>query len=464
MLSIRTQLLRWTLGALSLGAVILGLATYAFALDEMNEVFDEQLKQVALTVLTHAETDKAAPVPAPAPAGAGDLDGYAFVTQVWTLQGKRLSASAVDLDIPFVAEEGFRTVSTRAGEWRVYTDRSASRYIQAAQSMEVRHASAAEVALQILIPSLLAVPLLALLLAYALRRGLLPLARTAEDIGRRSGTSLEPIDLAGLSVELRPLVVSINMLLDKLARALTAQRQLTADAAHELRTPLTALRLQVQALTRAGDTASRNAAALDTQQGLRRASHLVEQLLSLSRVDPEASSTPHRRIDLEGLAKATVTDFSSRAEAMQIDLGADIPAGAPGAYLIDGDREQLQVLLNNLVDNALRYTACGGRVDVCVRAGAAGVSLAVADSGPGLPPAERERVFDRFYRGSTARQRDAAIEGSGLGLAIVKAAAARHRAVLEVTDGLALDAGSPGLTVRATFTRRRHTEAASSRS
>ena len=166
----------------------------------------------------------------------------------------------------------------------------------------------------------------------------------------------------------------------------------------------------------------------------------------------------------EALAKAAVTDFSSLAEARQIDLGADIPAGAPGAYLIDGDREQLQVLLDNLIDNALRYTPGGGRVDVCVRAGAAEVSLAVADSGPGLPPAERERVFDRFYRGSTARQRDAAIEGSGLGLAIVKAAAARHRAVLEVTDGLALDAGSPGLTVRATFTRRRHTEAASSRS
>src|SRR5512133_2508050 len=117
MVSIRRHLLLWLLGAISLGAVLLALATYAFALDEMNEVFDEQLKQVALTVLTHAED----PQPQPPPVAEEDLDGYAFVTQVWTLDGRRLSSSAGDVGIPFIDVEGFRSVPARGGHCRVYT-------------------------------------------------------------------------------------------------------------------------------------------------------------------------------------------------------------------------------------------------------------------------------------------------------------------------------------------------------
>ena len=454
MVSIRRHLLGWLLGALSVGAVMLAAATYAFTLDEMNEVFDEQLKQVALTVLTHAEGDLSAVVATPA--AASDLDGYAFVTQVWTLDGERLSVSVADVGIPFIPEEGFRTISTHDRDWRVYTDRSTSRFIQAAQPMEVRHELAADVALKILIPSLMAVPLLALLLAYALRRGLRPLTETSNDIRRRSAASLEPIDVRSLPLELQPLVTSINVLLEKLAKAMAAQRQITADAAHALRTPLTALRLQVQALTTAEDDEARRAAALDTQQGLSRATRLVEQLLSLSRVDPEAAPAPPREaIDLGALARSVVGDFSGFAESRQIDLGAEVQETPGRANLVLGNREQLQVMLNNLVDNALRYTPSGGRIDVCVEAGplAEQVSVAVADSGPGLPAEERERVFDRFYRGTTAHQRDMAIEGSGLGLAIVRAAAARHDATIDITTGLSLGPNAPGLTVRATFRR-----------
>ena len=322
--------------------------------------------------------------------------------------------------------------------------------------MEVRHELAADVALKILIPSLMAAPLLALLLAYALGRGLRPLTETSNDIRRRSAASLEPIDVRSLPLELQPLVTSINVLLEKLAKAMAAQRQITADAAHALRTPLTALRLQVQALTTAEDDEARRSAALDTQQGLNRATRLVEQLLSLSRVDPEAALAPPREaIDLGALARSVVGDFSGFAESRQIDLGAEVRETPARANLVLGNREQLQVMLNNLVDNALRYTPSGGRIDVCVEAGplAEQVSVAVADSGPGLPADERERVFDRFYRGTTAHQHDMAIEGSGLGLAIVRAAAARHDATIDITTGLALGPNAPGLTVRATFKR-----------
>ncbi|MDQ6680190.1 MAG: ATP-binding protein [Pseudomonadota bacterium] len=441
------------LGALSVGAVLLALATYAFALDEMNEVFDEQLRQVALTALSHV--DGSVQALGSSPASVDDLRGYEFLTQVWTLDGTRLSGSASPATIPFMTEEGFKTISTADAEWRVYTDRSANHLVQAVQSITLRHELAADVALKILIPSVLAVPLLALLLAYALGRGMHPLTRTADDIRRRSATSLAPIDVPSLPLELQPLVVSINDLLARLAAAMVTQRQLTADAAHELRTPLTALRLQVQTLASASDEASRQAAASDTQQGLRRATRLVEQLLSLSRVEPDGSAASFEAVDLEALAKSVVTDFSALAEAKSIDLGAVVAPSAAGAFEIVGNREQLQVMLNNLVDNALRYMPNGGRIDVSVHEEPRGdgISIAVADSGPGLPPDERERVFDRFYRGSTARQRDVAIEGSGLGLAIVKGASARHGARIDVFDGLASESAGPGLTVRVTFPR-----------
>jgi two-component system OmpR family sensor kinase len=450
-MSIRRHLLLWLLGALSIGAMLLAIATYAFALDEMNEVSDEQLKQVAFAVLSNvALTDQASPAPS---ASADDLNGYAFVTQVWNLQGERLSVSTTHISIPFSSDEGFQTISTPVGEWRVYTDRSATRLIQTAQSIAVRQEFAVDVALKILIPSLLGSPFVAMLLVFALRKGLDPLRGTAEDIRSRSSTSMEPLAVAKLPLELQPVVESFNQLLAKLGAAMTAQRRLIADAAHELRTPLTALRLQTQAFATAANETARATAADDTQQVLDRATHLVEQLLALSRADPDTLAAEREPIDLGELVKAVVTSFSQVAEKRWIDLGADVQATTGDSLITLGNREQLQIMLNNLVDNALRYTPSGGRVDVIAEAsGSDEIRIAVADSGPGLPADERDRIFDRFYRGSTARA-STTTQGSGLGLAIVKAAAMSHDARVDVCDGLRLDASSPGLTIRVSLKR-----------
>jgi two-component system OmpR family sensor kinase len=447
--SIRRHLLAWLLGVLSLAAVALTMVLYAVTLEELGEVFDEQLKQVALTVLTHYEGR--APGSAALPPATGDLADSAFVTQVWSVDGRRLFVSAPSADIPFSAEEGTATVDGKDGPWRVHTDRSANYLIQAAQPLQVRRAAAADIAAKFLLASLATVPFLAWLLAVALGRGMRPLVQASEAVERRSAQSLAPIALDALPQEVRPLVGSVNSLMAKLSAALATQRRFTADAAHELRTPLTALRLQVQLLLSAPDEQTRQEAAADIRQGLVRATHLVQQLLSLSRVEPEGAAVPQSRIDLDRLVKDAVADFSVHADERRIDLGADIAAALRRDAHVLGDAEQLRVLVNNLIDNALRYTAAGGRVDVRVRDGErpGTLCLEVADSGPGIPGDERERVFDRFYRG---RQPQGAT-GTGLGLAIVKAVADRHGASIVLGDGIASGSGSPGLAVRITLPR-----------
>jgi two-component system OmpR family sensor kinase len=453
--SIRRRLMLWLMAMLALGAVLIALATYLFSLEEMNEVFDEQLRQAALTVLAHYQGG----VPAvrttrPMPRRTDDdedLEGLDFVTQVWTLAGERVFLSEPQLQLPLSRVEGFQTVNTPAGTWRVYTDRSAGYFIQAAQAQNVRARLAADVALKILIPSLAAAPLLAGLLFYALRRGLEPLTQTTRDIEQRSALSLEPIEARPLPAEIQPLVASINALMARLAQAMSAQRRFTADAAHELRTPLAALRLQMQLLATAPDEASRAEALADMRLGLERATRLVEQLLLLSRLEPDAEPMHREPIDLARLARSVVADFAARAETLGIDLGADVgPAGAHGERVV-GDAEQLRVLLNNLVDNALRHTPRGGKVDVRVRMNGR-PSLAVIDSGSGVPESEHGRIFRRFYRRrADAAGADVPAGSAGLGLAIVEAVAQRHAARIALSRGQGAGDGNPGLAVQVTF-------------
>lgn len=446
MISIRAHLLLWMLGALSLGAVLLVLASYAFTLDEMNEVFDDELKQVALTVLSHHQANRDSA--RPANAANGHEEELAFITQVWTADGTRVFVSAPSTEIPFTRQEGLQTLQTPDEKWRVYTARSVANVTQTAQPMAARRALAAEIGLRLLVPALIMVPLLALLLIFALQRGLLPLAQAANKVERKSASSLDPIPDASLPLELRPLVAAINALMARLAGALSVQRQFTADAAHELRTPLAALRLQLQLLEQATSNAARAEAIADIKRGLDRATHLVEQLLNLSRLEPDAMEQQPQPLDLAELARSVVGDFSARAEEKKIDLGAVTDV----AVNISGDTHQLRILLNNLVDNALRYTPAGGQIDVSVYCDklAREAIIEVRDSGGGIAPEERARVFDRFYRGS-AQQAKELVPGTGLGLAIVRKIAERHHATIELAEGLPNSSRQTGLTVRVRF-------------
>jgi two-component system OmpR family sensor kinase len=302
-------------------------------------------------------------------------------------------------------------------------------------------------ALRTIVPLLLIAPLLALFMWYGVTRGLSPLARVTAALGKRSPGGLDPLDEAGLPDEVRPLVHALNGLLARLDRALGAQRAFIADAAHELRTPLTAVHLQAQLAERATDETARRAALAELKSGLTRATHLVEQLLTLAREEPGVADRGTAPVNLAELARSVVGELGALAAARGVDLGAagsaaDAPAAR--AVVVEGDAAGLRALIENIVDNAVRYTPRDGRVDVCVEAEGADAVLAVRDSGPGIPASERTRVFDRFYRAPAAGAAD--VPGSGLGLAIVKRIAERHDATIALGPGIAGPAGE-GLTV-----------------
>jgi two-component system OmpR family sensor kinase len=228
----------------------------------------------------------------------------------------------------------------------------------------------------------------------------------------------------------RPLVQELNLLFGRVKTAFEAQQHFVADAAHELRTPLAALRLQAQSLDRADTPEARRVAVSRLTAGIDRATRLVEQLLVLARQEATAAEGQVARpVDLADLARRTVADLAGVAAAKGVDLG--VQQADPAT--VEGQPDALQILLRNLVENAVKYTPGGGTVDIAVQHEGGNIVVQVEDSGPGIPPEERERVFDRFYRVAGS---DAA--GSGLGLAIIKAIAERHGATLTLDSSARL--------------------------
>ena len=433
MKSIRRQLMVWLLGAVFLGGVIASVAAYLNTLGEMNEIFDYQLRQLALSAYRHASLATAADDEADSP----DLE---FLIQAWGENRVLLFRSHAGDGPPFSQVGGFSTVPTRTGELRVFTLVANGRVIQAAQPMEARRSMAASAALRILVPILASIPLLAALIWLSLRRGLAPIGEAVRAVGAKSAQSLTPLPLESLPEEMKSLTAAINDLMRRLGHALEAQRQFTADAAHELRSPLTALMLQAQLLEQAGTPEAHAAALAELRQGIKRASHLVQQLLALARLEPNAPRPAEEPVDLSALARSVVAEFAVQAEAKDIDLGAE--ANEPAIVL--GHREELRTLLSNLVDNAVHYTPQGGRIDVVARRAGENAVLEVADTGPGIPADERGRVFDRFYRVAGGE-----VPGSGLGLAIVQAIVRQHGGAVVLEDA------SPGggLRVRVSLPR-----------
>lgn len=442
--SIERRLLAWLLGALSVGAAVLMGVSYVVALDEMDEVFDENLKQVALAAAsfhrfepgvnprTRIELPSLPPV-------YEQPDEFDFVMLTWTRDGRPSFTSEAGVRLPFTDVTGLARVRISGEAWHVYTIVLSDGVIQVAQRASSRKTLAGEVASELLPPVLLLIGLIGASLVVALRGGLRPLDRAADSVAARSAASLEPIEVGGLPREIHPLIHALNGLMQRLSEAFSLQQRFVADAAHELRSPIAALRLQLQVIERADDAAGRAQAVAALRAGIDRAQRLVEQLLRLSRVEPDAPAPQPRRCDLAALVREAVSQRSVEAEHQGIDLGAE--AEQPVWVLADPD--QLAVLLDNLVGNAIRYTPASGRVDARASLLDGHPALQVIDNGPGIALAERERVFDRFYRGD-GLQSDLRLSGSGLGLAIVKAIALRHGAALSLHDG----PGGRGLEVR----------------
>jgi signal transduction histidine kinase len=445
MRSIERTLLAWLLGVLSLGAVLVALVTYLVTLDEMNEVFDANLKNVAEAVASHRHAGRApSDVPVVDPPQSSDTPADTdIVTLTWTAQGQRVYASDPRVRLPFSNTEGISRLTVDGEQWIVHSSVHDDGVAQAAQRVSSRHEMAAESATKVLPPLIVLVLMVGALLVFGLRRGLQPLDDAARGIAARSAMSLEPITVDDVPREITPLVKSINGLMSRLGEALSSQRRFLADAAHELRTPITALRLQLQLLKRSSDGNEQRQALSELQAGIDRSQRLVEQLLQVSRAEPDGQGPRREPVDLGELARSVVARLSAKADARGLDFGAK----AEQHVWVQGDVHQLTVLLENLIENALRYTPAGGVVDVEARSEGGMPVLYVIDNGPGIPESERDRVFDRFYRGEDAQAQSADTGGSGLGLAIVRAIADRHAARVS----LRTPATGRGLEVRVEF-------------
>ena len=436
MRSIRARLLAWLFAGVVFIGVAGGLIVYRNALVEADAFFDYHLRQTALILRDEpVEYSVAAQLP------ANDA-AYDFVVQVWTLDGVRVYLSRPHSVLPNVTTLGFSSVTTSEGRWRVYGAQAMTKVIQVAQPMRVREQQAVDLALKTLRPFALLLPVLGFLIWVAVGSALQPLGRLTTLVKARRVDALDPLPDESLPDEVRPLVGALNDLLVRLGVALDRERAFMADAAHELRTPLTALHLQMGMLSRAANEAERDDAMEKLSAGMQRAIRLVEQMLSLARQEPRAE--PVRvSIPLADIAREVVAELVPLADAKQIDLG--ISNSQPATVL--GDPDALRTLTRNLVDNAVRYTPAGGRVDVSVENGGPGEQaiLRVVDNGPGIPPEERSRVLDRFYRPPGTSP-----PGSGLGMAIVKAIADAHDATLELDSGptgrgLAVSVRFPGV-------------------
>jgi two-component system OmpR family sensor kinase len=470
--SIRRTLLVWLLLGLAAVAVLASVATYFDTKREIGELFDLQLKQLAYSTriddLIRGRVPSVNGAPVDHAVGVSEI-----VTQIWDRDGVLVYYSRPGTGLPVPATEGYADVVQNGRAWRVYTHVEGRHALQVAHALDERREIAAQTALRTLLPLAALIPFLGVLIWYAVGRGLLPLETMSRAVGKRQPDAMAPLAETGLPEELRPLAGSLNALLARLDDALNAQRRFTADAAHELRTPLAALKLQAELVERAPDAAARGAAVAALKGGVDRASHLVEQLLAMARLEPEALEKSFGACDLVALARDAIVARAVLADRKRVDLGLARAADVA----VRGDAASLSMLLANLLDNALRYTPEGGRIDVALDDEAGHAVLSVADTGPGIQPAARERVFDRFHRGgddagaatdirgpaaygatpgpsATASGTASALPpttatGSGLGLSIVKRIADAHGAVITLDD----NGPAGGLIVRVRFPR-----------
>jgi len=416
MCSLRRALLLWLVPLF----LIVGVASAAFSYYThgrmVNEFMDAQMEQLGQSLSSHDG------MLMPPPMSEEKIDKWgSYIVQMWDKDGRFIGSSWPALKVGLQPENGFHAVTVDGREWRTYTAdaNSSGKRIQVLQSGEFRSHLAAEQAIASIVPVLILLPL-AIFVLWSVARAV---SVAVQDIGKKAEsqdfTNITELPLDRVPLEIRPLVTSFNGLLTRLRDSFDAKRRFVQDAAHELRTPLTALSLQLENLRADLPSESCQQSFAQLEAGVQRASRLVDQLMKMTRQQGTNTGEPRVAVDLHAQVRESIGALIAVADQRHIDLGvaegeADVPAMltcAPG---------DLRSVIDNLIENALRYTDEGGVVDVRVGSDKGKPFIEVVDTGPGIPAEMIDRVFDRFFRvpGSTAR-------GSGLGLAIAKAAAER---------------------------------------
>jgi two-component system sensor histidine kinase TctE len=312
--------------------------------------------------------------------------------------------------------------------------------VQVAENRAARNDFARQILFRMVLPQALLIIVAGLMIWYAVGRGLAPLGALRREIENRSHRDLSALPEEQAPQEVRPLIRAMNELLQRLSLALASQQRFIADAAHQLRTPIAGLKTQTELALRQTPPGEAHGTLRQLRSATEQATRLVNQLLSLARAEPPIGRVQTTdMIDLRDLAREATTEWVPRAIERNVDLGFDADSQVAQ---VEGDPFLLREMLNNLLDNAVRYTHTGGQVTVRVGRATGGPMLTVEDNGPGIPDSERARVFERFYRvlGTGA-------EGCGLGLAIVREIAQSHGAEVSLTPG----AGGIGTIVTIVF-------------
>lgn len=420
---------RLLLGLLSVVAVVwLATAAYSYfdATHEINELLDAHLAQSASLIVAQVGHDLEEIDLEHAPKTDKRARRVAF--QIWE-RGSILRLHSSDAPSYLLSrrEEGYSNATIEGKRWRVFSTWDGERryLVQIAERDEARREIAAGIATNLLLPLLFALPVLALFVWLSIGRAVLPLNRLGQDVERRKAGDLRPLAPEGAPREVVPLVRSLNALFERVGRLIENERRFTADAAHELRTPLAAVKTQAQVARGAFDDRARQHALDGVVEGCDRATRLVDQLLTLARLEPDPAQ-PAKPLELVDLAREVIAELAPLALAKDVDIELRLPGHAS----VKGHRELLSVLLRNLVDNAVRYGPHGSSVHVDIVSSDEGATLSVTDEGPGVAPDERARLGQRFYRVLGTGQ-----SGSGLGLSIVRRIAEMHSARLRFEEG-----------------------------
>jgi two-component system sensor histidine kinase TctE len=448
--SIRRRLLVFLISSLVLMVSGAAIVTYWVAQRSANDAYDRSLLDPAFDIADNVNVD--------ATGAHVDLPQKALEALVYDQVDKviyqvRSPANAIvdgvsDLPPPqdFAGEPHIFFDSVYRGEAiRVAALRTPSGFVvQVGETLHKRNRLVGEILVAELVPTLL-IAVGSIALAWlGISRGLIPLEDLRRELSNRAPRDLRPLATAAVPIELAPVVDAFNGLLDHLRDASTMQQRFLANAAHQLRTPLAGLQMHLELLFRRDLPANLRSELERMHSATARASRLANQLLALAKAEsvPD-NSREFELIDLRAVADAAARDWAAKAIAQNVDLGFSLERAA-----ILGDPLLLPELIDNLIDNALRYTGDGGSVTVGTGCTGDVPYLSVEDTGPGIPLAERSKVLDRFYRIAGTRG-----EGSGLGLAIVQEVVDRHGGTLEITDG----ADGRGTCVRVMFPRKRET-------
>lgn len=355
------------------------------------------------------------------------------VFQIWSHDGILLARTEGAPPFPLAQDtQGFNNSQIGKYNWRVYTliDETHQLRYQVAQRDDVRSRLVRNIALGNILPDLLIYPLSIIIIFFSIRAALKPLQRTIVEVKARALEHLTPINTESVPVEVKPLVEEINSLLSRLEETYAREKRFTADAAHELRTPLAALKTQAQVAQHAHDEAAHQIALDKITQCVDRCARVVTQLLTLSNLRPDEPLQDIQTVDLSQLATDIISEIATTAVHKHINISFDA-SNTPA--LVNGNPTLLQVLMRNLIDNAIRYTPERGSVHVMTQINpqTQQVIFCVEDNGPGVPEELYDRIFDRFYR-----QLGNAAQGSGLGLSIVQQIVALHGAQIKVSKPL----------------------------